>query len=71
MALTKGSMSWNRKIFLQNLRYRHNQNIEIPKYKLAYKDFYHEIFLFRHQSENLIRQCLTAKLKYERSLALV
>ena len=32
------------------------QSIKIPKYKLAYKVFYHEICLFSHQSKNIFRQ---------------
>ena len=46
VAVAKGLISWIAKIFLQNVRYRHKKtNIKIPKYKLAYKDSYHEIFL--------------------------
>ena len=36
---------------LQNLRYRHKQYIKLPKYKLAYNEFYHGIFLFSRQSK--------------------
>ena len=50
VAVAKGLISWITKIFLQNVRYRHKKtDIKIPKYKLAYKDSYHEIFLFSHQ----------------------
>ena len=37
------------KSILQNLRCKHKQILQIPKYKLAYMDFFHEIFLFSHQ----------------------
>ena len=53
---TKSLTSWNIKIVLQNLRYKHKQNIKIPKCELAYKDFNHEMFLFSHQSKNIYRQ---------------
>ena len=33
---TKGIALWSTKIFLQNLRYKHMQNIKTPKYKLPY-----------------------------------
>ena len=32
------------KMYFQNLCYRNKQNIKIPKYKLAYKAFYHDIY---------------------------
>ena len=48
---TKGLTSSNPEIFLQSSCYRHKQNIKIPKYKLAYKNFYHEICLFVHLSK--------------------
>ena len=55
--------------FLQNLRYRHKQIIKVPKYKLAYMDFFHETFLFSHQSKNIYRQSVSTlpKFRYQRS----
>ena len=41
MVLTKGITLWSTKIFLQNLRYRHKQNIEIPK--LAYMIYFFSV----------------------------
>ena len=61
---TKGLTSWNTNIFLQNLCYKHKQIIKMPKYKLTYMDFFHETFLFSHQSKNIYRQSVSSLPKF-------
>ena len=61
---TYGLASWDTKIFLQSSRYKHKQNIKIPKYKFAYKKFYHKVCLFSHQSKKYMPpKFLTAKIQ--------
>ena len=56
--------SWNTKIFLQSLRYKHKQNIKVPKYKVAYKNFYHEICFFQSSVKKYVPpKFLTAKIQ--------
>ena len=45
------------KKIIQNLRYR-EQNRKIPKYKLAYKDFYHEICILSYLSKDIFCQSI-------------
>ena len=53
------------KIFLQNLRYKHMQNIITPKYKLAYMRYF---FSFIGQSKSIYRPSdLLPKFRHQRS----
>ena len=60
---TKGLTSWNTKIFLQSSRYRYKQKIKIPKRKLPYKNFYHEIRLQSSVKKYIPPKFLTAKIQ--------
>ena len=67
IVLTKGTeilTSWNTKLFFQSSRYRLKQKIKIPKYKLAYKNLYHEMCM-SFQSSNkkyILPKFLAAKI---------
>ena len=45
-------------MYFQNLRYKHKQNIKIPKYKFPCKTFYHE-----YVEKYILPSCLTAKIQ--------
>ena len=63
IVLSKGLTSWNTKIFLQSSRYRHKQKIKMPKHKLAYKKFHHEMSLQSSVKKYVPPKFLTAKIQ--------
>ena len=59
MVLTQVITLWSTKVFLENLRYRHKQNIKIPKYRLAYMRYFFSVISLKH----IPTKCLTVKIQ--------